>query len=365
MFVGTGASRVRALFKKARKSKRAVIFIDEIDALARKRGGVNSHSEAEQTLNELLVQMDGLDPGKSQIIVIGATNRVDAMDDAILRPGRFDRQVHISEPSLQGREDILNVYLKKHVQGSNIDLHTLARISIGFSAAQIASWVNEALIRAAREGKHALEQQDMIAAREKIMLGDPRKDVVMSEEERRNTAYHEAGHAVVALASSRDPVEKVTIQPRSRALGLMLQVPERESYSLKTSEAHAKLMVFMGGRAAEELFMGDVTSGASSDMAKAYEFALNMVSRWGMGKVLGKNGVVSVDSLSQGLREAVEKEARDLVNAAYDKARNVVREHRDVMEHLTAALLERETIDRDEIDSIWRSRLGAFVELAA
>ncbi|MHB1702248.1 MAG: ATP-dependent metallopeptidase FtsH/Yme1/Tma family protein [Acidobacteriaceae bacterium] len=359
MFVGLGASRIRALFKKARKSKKAVIFIDEIDALAKKRGGMNSHSEAEQTLNQLLVEMDGIDPGKSQIIVIAATNRIDAMDEAVLRPGRFDRQIHVSEPSLKGREDILRVYLKAHMEDAGIDPAALAKMCVGFSGAQLANLVNEALIRAAREGRVALGQADLVAARDKILLGDPRKDLDMTDDERRNTAIHESGHAVVALVASKDPVEKVTIEPRSRALGLMLQVPERDAVSLKESEARARLLVFLGGRAAEEVFNGDVTTGASNDMERAFEMALRMVSQWGYGEALGKNGVNDLNKLSPGLREAVEREARDLVNTSYDGAIAIVQAHREAILAMADMLMECETIDRKSVLELW-SRFTAL-----
>ena len=349
LYVGTGAARVRSLFKKARRSRKAVIFIDEIDALAKARGGVGGHSEAEQTLNQLLVEMDGLAPSKSQIIVIGATNRVDAMDDAVLRPGRFDRQVHVSTPSLKGREDILRVYLKDELsRGLDLGLAHLARICPGFSGAQLANLANEARIRAAREGRPELTQADLIAARDKILLGDPRKDLDMTDAELHNTAIHEAGHAVVAHLVSKDPVEKVTIEPRSRALGLMLQVPERDAVSVAESEVHAKLLVLMAGRAAEDIFFGDVTTGASNDMERAFALALRMVSQWGYGAALGKNGVPDISHLSPGLRETVEIEARDVVNAAYDQALLLVRDHRDAIEAVTHILHEQETIGRAE-----------------
>lgn len=349
LYVGTGAARVRSLFKKARRSKKAVIFIDEIDALTKARGGIGGHSEAEQTLNQLLVEMDGLAPSKAQIIVIGATNRVDAMDEAVLRPGRFDRQVHVTTPSLKGREDILRVYLKREVaQGATVDIPALARLCPGFSGAQLANLTNEARIRAARSGRDALVQDDLIAARDKILLGDPRKDLDMTEAELRNTAIHEAGHAVVAHLVSKDPVEKVTIEPRSRALGLMLQVPERDAVSVAESEVHAKLKVLMAGRAAEEVFHGDVTTGASNDMERAFALALRMVSQWGYGQALGRNGVANLAELSPGLREAVEREARDVVNAAYGSALLLVRAHRDAILAVTESLREKETIDRSE-----------------
>jgi cell division protease FtsH len=365
MFVGLGAARIRSLFAKARKSKKAVIFIDEIDALAKKRGGMNSHSEGEQTLNELLVQMDGLVPGKSSIIVIAATNRVDAMDEAILRPGRFDRQIHVAEPSMLGRRDVFKVYLRRELeQGCELDVEVLARVTPGFSAAQIANLINEARIRAARSAQGRLTQTDLLAAREKLLLGDPRKDVHMSEAERRNTAYHEAGHAIVAKAASEDPVEKVTIEPRAQALGVTLQVPERDALSLTTSQAHARLLVLMGGRAAEEIFMHDITSGASSDMARAFDWARSMVSKWGMGKVLGTTGVASLDQLSPGLREAVEREALDLVNASYARALSILLEHHDVTETLTQELLRAESVDRVYVDALWAKRKTRDRDLA-
>jgi cell division protease FtsH len=352
LYVGTGAARVRSLFKKARKAGKAVIFIDEIDALTKARGGIGSHSEAEQTLNQLLVEMDGLAPTKSQIIVIGATNRVDAMDEAVLRPGRFDRQIHVSTPSLKGREDILRVYLKEElVRGvlSQDDLNRMARLTPDFSGAQIANLVNEARIRAARNGGESLTPADLIAARDKILLGDPRKDLDLIESERRTTAIHESGHAVVALAVSKDPVERVTIEPRSRALGLMLQLPERAAVSFTESEARARLLVLLGGRAAEAVFNGDVTTGASNDMERAHDLALRMVSQWGYGSVLGQNGVSDLNKLSPGLRESVEREAVDLVNSAYKDALALVQSRRDAVERLVERLLVEETIGRETV----------------
>ncbi len=349
MFVGMGASRVRSLFKKARRSRKAVIFIDEIDALAKKRGGMSSHSESEQTLNELLVQMDGIDNGKSHIIVIAATNRMDAMDDAVLRPGRFDRIIQVSAPSLKGREDILRVYLKEHLGNPDIDAAQLARICVGFSGAQLSSLVNEALIRAAREGKDRLSQADLLAARDKLLMGDPRQDLDLLESERRTTAIHESGHAVVALTVSGDPVEKVTIEPRSQALGLMLQVPERDAVSLKESEIRARLQVLLGGRAAEEVFFGDVTTGASNDMERAYQIALSMVAQWGMGESLGRSGVADLNQVSGGTRERIEREAVVIVNRAYDHAREIVLASKDAISRMADKLMEQVTLDKQEV----------------
>ncbi len=349
MFVGMGASRVRSLFKKARRSRKAVIFIDEIDALAKKRGGMSSHSESEQTLNELLVQMDGIDNGKSHIIVIAATNRMDAMDDAVLRPGRFDRIIQVSAPSLKGREDILRVYLKEHLGNPDIDAAQLARICVGFSGAQLSSLVNEALIRAAREGKDRLSQTDLLAARDKLLMGDPRQDLDLLESERRTTAIHESGHAVVALTVSGDPVEKVTIEPRSQALGLVLQVPERDAVSLKESEIRARLQVLLGGRAAEEVFFGDVTTGASNDMERAYQIALSMVAQWGMGESLGRSGVADLNQVSGGTRERIEREAVVIVNRAYDHAREIVLASKDAISRMADKLMEQVTLDKQEV----------------
>ncbi len=349
MFVGMGASRIRALFKRARRSRKAVIFIDEIDALAKKRGGMNSHSESEQTLNELLVQMDGIDNGKSHIIVIAATNRMDSMDDAVLRPGRFDRIIQVAAPSLKGREDILRVYLKAHLANPDIDVAQLARICIGFSGAQLSSLVNEALIRAAREGKDRLSQADLLAARDKLLMGDPRQDLDMLESERHTTAIHESGHAVVALKVSKDPVEKVTIEPRSQALGLVLQVPERDSVSLKESEIRARLQVLLGGRAAEEIFNGDVTTGATNDMERAYQMALAMVAQWGMGESMGVSGVADLNQVSGGTRERIEREAVSVVNEAYARAKEIVESSRDTIERMANALMAKVTLDKHEV----------------
>lgn len=352
LYVGAGAARVRSLFKRARMAGRGVIFIDEIDALTKARGGIGGHSEAEQTLNQLLVEMDGLTPTKSQIVVIGATNRVDAMDEAVLRPGRFDRHIHVGQPSLKGREDILRVYLKKEIASGTLtddDLASLARMTPDFSGAQLANLVNEARIRAARNGGQALTTGDLIAARDKLLLGDPRKDLDLIESERRTTAIHESGHAVVALAVSKDPVEKVTIEPRSRALGLMLQLPERAAVSFTESEVRARLLVLLGGRAAEQVFFGDVTTGASNDMERAHDLALRMVSQWGFGRVLGKNGVSDLNKLSPGLREAVEREAVDVVNRAYEDALALVNARRVVIECMADRLMVEETLGREAV----------------
>lgn len=353
VFAGVGAARIRSLFKKAsRAGGKAVIFIDEIDALAKKRGRLGGHDESDQTLNELLVKMDGINPKKSQIMVIAATNRVDAMDEAILRPGRFDRKIYVTTPSMKGREDIFRVYLKKHLSDTNVDVVALSRVCIGFSAADIANLVNEALLRAAREGHTALTQEDLMAARDKILLGDPRKDLDMTEAEIHNTALHEAGHAVIAHFASKDPVEKVTIEPRARALGLMLQIPQRDAVSISESEIKAKLVVLMAGRAAEEVFNGDVSTGASSDMERAFSLAIQMVSQWGYGKTMGKSAVTDLNQLSPGLRQAVETEAKDIVDQQYRRALDLVMAHRSTVEAVAAALQEQETLDRKSFLSL-------------
>lgn len=360
VFAGLGASRVRDLFKKARKSKRAVIFIDEIDTIGGKRGNIRSHSEGEQTLNQLLTEMDGFNSHKHEILVVAATNRIDVLDEALLRPGRFDRKIMINKPSHQGRMDILNVYLNKvkiETQGSldkNIDVDVLSRLTVGFSGAELANLVNEALIRAAKKGSSCLTQQDLLDARNKILLGDPRADIKMVEKERRITAIHESGHAIVSLVVSKDPIETVTITPHGMALGFVLRVPEKENWMVSKDSLNKEMQVLMGGRAAEDLILGENTTGAMSDMEKAYEMAMSMTTKWGMGEVLANISVKELNNLSDGTRKDVDREVIELVRSNYDQAKTILSRYPKVMDRMVSILMEKESIDKDDVVKIWK-----------
>lgn len=360
VFAGLGASRVRDLFKKARKSKRAVIFIDEIDTIGGKRGNIRSHSEGEQTLNQLLTEMDGFNSHKHEILVVAATNRIDVLDEALLRPGRFDRKIMINKPSHQGRIDILNVYLNKvkiETEGSldpNIDVDIISRLTVGFSGAELANLVNEALIRAAKKDSNCLTQQDLLDARNKILLGDPRADIKMVEKERRITAIHESGHAIVSLVVSKDPIETVTITPHGMALGFVLRVPEKENWMVSKDSLNKEMQVLMGGRAAEDLILGENTTGAMSDMEKAYEIAMSMTTKWGMGEVLANISVKELNNLSDGTRKDVDREVIELVRSNYDQAKTILSRYPKVMDRMVSILMEKESIDKDDVVKIWK-----------
>lgn len=370
MYVGLGASRVRSLFKKARKSKKSVIFIDEIDAVGGKRGANNSHGERDQTLNQLLIEMDGFNVSKHDLVIIAATNRIETLDDALLRPGRFDRQVFVAKPNQKGREDILNVYLKKaldnqekegHVIDQNgVDVKTLARLTNGFSGAELANLVNESLIRAGKENANHLTQKHLLDARDKMLLGDPRHDLEMLEVEKKTTAYHETGHVVAALLLSHDPVEKVTITPRKMALGLMLQVPEREVISLNEQEIKNKIKILMAGRAAEEVFMEKITTGASNDMERAFELAMRMSTSWGLGNVLRTSAVSDLRSLSDITRSKIETEAAELVYKLYDEVKLLVTNNSIFVQTMTDELLENETLNKREIVELWHKYANSY-----
>lgn len=364
VFAGLGASRVRDLFKKARKSKRAVIFIDEIDTIGGKRGNIRSHSEGEQTLNQLLTEMDGFNSHKHEILVVAATNRLDVLDEALLRPGRFDRKIMINKPSHQGRIDILNVYLNKvkiETEGSldpNIDVDVLSRLTVGFSGAELANLVNEALIRAAKKGSNRLTQQDLLDARNKILLGDPRADIKMVEKERRITAIHESGHAIVSLVVSKDPIETVTITPHGMALGFVLRVPEKENWMVSKDSLNKEMQVLMGGRAAEDLILGENTTGAMSDMEKAYEMAMSMTTRWGMGEVLANISIKELNMLSDGTRKDIDREVIELVRSNYDTAKTILSRYPKVMDKMVSILMEKESIDKEDVVRIWKEETG-------
>ncbi len=364
MFVGVGASRVRSMFEDAKKQAPCIIFIDEIDAVGRHRGAGmgGGNDEREQTLNQLLVEMDGFE-GASGVIVIAATNRPDVLDAALLRPGRFDRQVVVGLPDIRGREQILLVHMRKIPMGGDVKAELLARGTPGFSGADLANLVNEAALFAARSNKRFVEMDDFERAKDKIMMGAERRGMVMPEEERRNTAYHESGHAVVArLLPKTDPVHKVTIIPRGRALGLTMQLPTEDRYSMDKNRILDTLAVLFGGRIAEELFMNQMTTGASNDFERATAMARKMVTQWGMSDALGTMVYSEAESdsgqpnftrsISEATLQKVDAEVRRIIDQQYNLARHLIETNRDKMEAMTAALLEWETIDADQINDI-------------
>jgi len=367
MFVGVGAARVRDMFEQAKKQSPCIIFIDEIDAVGRQRGAGlgGGNDEREQTLNALLVEMDGFE-GASGVIVIAATNRPDVLDAALLRPGRFDRQVVVPLPDIRGREQIMMVHMRKVPCAPDVNPNVLARGTPGMSGADIANLVNEAALFAARRGKRFVEMDDFEAAKDKIFMGAERRSMVMPEEERRNTAYHESGHALVArLMPKTDPVHKVTIIPRGRALGLTMQLPSEDRYSMDKIRILSTIAVLFGGRIAEEIFMGQMTTGASNDFERATDMARKMVTQWGMSEALGTmvygenegevflgRSVTTHKNISEASMQKVDAEIRRILDQQYDLARKLIEDNRDKMEAMTHALLEWETIDADQIDDI-------------
>jgi cell division protease FtsH len=364
MFVGVGASRVRDMFENAKKHSPCIIFIDEIDAVGRHRGAGmgGGNDEREQTLNQLLVEMDGFE-ASSGVIVIAATNRADVLDKALLRPGRFDRQVMVGLPDIRGREQILNVHMRKVPIATDVKADILARGTPGFSGADLANLVNEAALFAARRGKRLVEMSDFEDAKDKIFMGPERKSMVMREEERRNTAYHESGHAVVAkLLPKADPVHKVTIMPRGYALGLTWQLPEHDSLSGYKDKMLEEISILFGGRIAEEIFVGQMSTGASNDFARATKLARSMVTRFGMSESMGV--MVYEDSenegffggqtktISEATQQKVDAEIRAILDGQYALSRRLLEENRAKVEMMTKALLEWETIDADQINDI-------------
>jgi cell division protease FtsH len=362
MYAGVGAARVRKLFKEARRHKSCIIFIDELDAVGRSRGGNSlSHEEREQTLNQLLVEMDGFSQSDS-IIVVAATNRADILDSALLRPGRFDRQVTVGNPDLKGREQILRVHSRKVALEADVDLRAIARGTPGFSGADLANLVNEAALIAARTGRSTVSNQDLDAARDKVLMGVERKSVAMSEHERVTCAYHEAGHAVVAaLLPDADPLHKVTIIPRGRALGVTMQLPEADRYTHSKPFIESQIAILMGGRVAEELFLRQMTSGASNDIERATELARKMVCELGMSP-LGPvhfrrpSSAWDNDSRATGFSEEtarrVDDEIRTLVMRGYETARQIVERQRAAVKTLAEELLEVESVDADRLKQI-------------
>ncbi len=367
MFVGVGAARVRDMFEQAKKHSPCIIFIDEIDAVGRQRGAGlgGGNDEREQTLNALLVEMDGFE-GSSGVIVIAATNRPDVLDAALLRPGRFDRQVVVPLPDIRGREQILLVHMRKVPCAADVNANILARGTPGMSGADLANLVNEAALFAARRGKRFVEMDDFEAAKDKIFMGAERRSMVMPEEERRNTAYHESGHALVAkLLPKTDPVHKVTIIPRGRALGVTMQLPSEDRYSMDKVRLLSTIAVLFGGRIAEELFMNQMTTGASNDFERATDMARKMVTQWGMSEALGTmvygenegevflgRSVTTHKNISEASMQKVDAEIRRILDEQYSLARQLIESHRDKMEAMAKALLEWETIDGDQIDDI-------------
>lgn len=366
MFVGVGAARVRDMFENAKKHAPCIIFIDEIDAVGRHRGAGlgGGNDEREQTLNQLLVEMDGFE-GHSGIIVIAATNRPDILDPALLRPGRFDRQVVVPLPDIRGREEILKVHMRKVPIAGDVKADVIARGTPGFSGADLANLVNEAALFAARRNKRLVDMDDFEMAKDKIMMGAERRSMVMTEEEKMNTAYHESGHAVVAkLVPKSDPVHKVTIIPRGRALGLTMQLPEQDRYAYDREYLMSRIAVLFGGRIAEELFMNQMTTGASNDFERATSMARDMVTRYGMsdlgvmvygendGEVFLGRSVTQHKNVSEATMQKVDAEIRRIIDQQYALARQLLEDNRDKVEAMTKALLEWETIDAEQIDDI-------------
>jgi cell division protease FtsH len=367
MFVGVGAARVRDMFEQAKKNAPCIIFIDEIDAVGRQRGAGmgGGNDEREQTLNALLVEMDGFE-GASGVIVIAATNRPDVLDSALLRPGRFDRQVVVPLPDIRGREQILMVHMRKVPVAQDVKADILARGTPGMSGADLANLVNESALFAARRGKRFVDMDDFESAKDKIMMGAERRTMIMPEEERRNTAYHESGHAVVAkLLPKCDPVHKVTIIPRGRALGLTMQLPSEDRYSMDKNRILDTLAVLFGGRIAEEIFMHQMTTGASNDFERATDMARKMVTQWGMSDALGPmvygendgeiflgRSVTTHKNVSEATMQKVDEEIRRIIDQQYALARGLIEANRDKIEAMTKALLEWETIDADQINDI-------------
>ncbi len=374
MFVGVGASRVRDMFEQAKKHAPCIIFIDEIDAVGRHRGAGmgGGHDEREQTLNQLLVEMDGFEMNDG-IIVIAATNRPDVLDPALLRPGRFDRQVVVGLPDIRGREQILKVHMRKVPMGDDVAPAVIARGTPGFSGADLANLVNEASLFAARTGKRIVEMKEFELAKDKIMMGAERKSMVMSEKEKQNTAYHEAGHAIVGrVVPEHDPVYKVSIIPRGRALGVTMFLPEEDRYSLSKRALISQICSLYGGRIAEEMTLGfdGVTTGASNDIMRASQIARNMVTKWGLseklgplmyaeeeGEVfLGRGGGGQAASFSGETAKLIDSEVRSIIDQCYGTAKQILTDNRDKLDAMADALMKYETIDAEQIDDIMAGR---------
>jgi len=371
MFVGVGAARVRDMFEQAKKNAPCIIFIDEIDAVGRQRGAGmgGGNDEREQTLNQLLVEMDGFE-GTAGVIVVAATNRPDVLDPALLRPGRFDRQVVVPLPDIRGREQILLVHMRKVPMAPDVKADILARGTPGMSGADLANLVNEAALFAARFNKRLVDMEDFEKAKDKIIMGAERRSIVMPEHERMNTAYHESGHVVVArLLPKTDPVHKVTIIPRGRALGVTMQLPTEDRYSMDRENLLQNISVLFGGRIAEEIFMGQMTTGASNDFERATEMARRMVTQWGMSDALGPmvygendseiflgRSVTTHKNVSETTMQKVDAEIRRIVDEQYALARRLIEENREKIEVMAKALLEWETLDAEQIGDIMEGK---------
>ncbi len=368
MFVGVGASRVRDMFEQAKKNAPCIVFIDEIDAVGRSRGAGlgNQNDEREQTLNQLLVEMDGFEANEG-IIIVAATNRPDVLDPALLRPGRFDRQVTVPLPDIEGREKILGVHIKKVPVAPDVDVRSIARGTPGFSGAELANIVNEAALLAARLGKRLVAMAQFEAAKDKVMMGTEWKSLSMTADEKKMTAYHEAGHAIVAMHEpASDPIHKATIIPRGRALGMVVRLPERDTYSYHRDAMYANLSIAMGGRVAEEMIFGynKVSSGASGDIQQATKLARSMVTQWGMSEALGPiqyeeqqesylgYGGPQRRAMSGETAKLIDSEIRKLVDGGYDKAKMLLKKHKKQLDLLAKALLEFETLSGDEIKQL-------------
>jgi cell division protease FtsH len=373
MFVGVGASRVRDMFDQAKKHAPCIIFIDEIDAVGRHRGAGlgGGHDEREQTLNQLLVEMDGFE-GNEGIIVIAATNRPDVLDPALLRPGRFDRQVVVPLPDVRGREQILRVHMRRVPLATNVKPSVIARGTPGFSGADLANLVNEAALFAARANKREVDMVDFERAKDKILMGSERKSMVMSEEEKKLTAYHEAGHAIVGrLVPAHDPVYKVSIIPRGRALGVTMFLPETDRYSYSRQRLESQISSLFGGRIAEELIFGNeaVTTGAQNDIQRATDIARNMATKWGLSERLGPltyseddgevflgRTVTRHKNISDDTAHAIDEEIRSIIDRNYQRAEQILRDNMDKLHAMAEALIKFETIDNEQIDDIMTGR---------
>jgi cell division protease FtsH len=366
MFVGVGASRVRDLFDQAKRHAPCIVFIDEIDAVGRRRGAgvTGGHDEREQTLNQLLVEMDGFESSEG-IIVIAATNRPDILDPALLRPGRFDRQIYVPLPDVRGRLEILKIHTKEKPLADDVDLEVIARSTPGFSGADLANIVNEAALIAARKNHGKITMEDFEEAKDKVTMGIERKSMVLSEEEKVTTAYHEAGHTLVAkLLPNADKVHKVTIIPRGRALGITQQLPEEDKYTYTKDYLLDKLCVLFGGRVAEELALGTISTGAGNDIERATEIARKMVAEWGMSDRIGPIAVKlkeqfgePVELISEEMKRLIDKEVKRIIKETYERTREIISQNMDKLENLAKALLERETLTGKEIDKAMQGKL--------
>ena len=373
MFVGVGASRVRDMFETAKKQAPCIIFIDELDAVGRHRGAGlgGGHDEREQTLNQMLVEMDGFE-GNEGVIVIAATNRPDVLDPALLRPGRFDRQVVVPLPDIRGREAILKVHMRKVPISEDVEPSIIARGTPGFSGADLANLVNEAALFAARENKRTVTMEEFEQAKDKIMMGTERRSMVMNEKEKLNTAYHEAGHAIVGyIVPDHDPVHKVTIIPRGRALGVTMYLPEEDKYSISKEKLESNISSLYGGRLAEEMTLGPegVTTGASNDIERATEIARNMVTKWGLSDKLGPltysedegevflgRSVTQQKQVSPETAQAIDAEVRNIIDRNYNRAKEILKKHKKQLKAMADALMKYETIDRKQIINIMEGR---------